>query len=123
MASIGQIIYNLEDYGTNDGLISTSKDKKSIISSEKDPEYKNNRINIFQELLSQEEYVKLGIQAPPGTRLQINGKNIIVGRTGVYELDEEIIVTSLKFLSPTSDSSIDLYNIIIDYIKRDRRKK
>lgn len=44
---------------------------------------------------------KLGVQAPPGTKFIINGdKNIVMGRTGVYELDEDFEVTELVFIRP-----------------------
>ena len=43
---------------------------------------------------------KLGIQAPPGTKAVINSKEVMVGRTGIYELDEDIAITSLKFERP-----------------------
>lgn len=44
---------------------------------------------------------KIGVQAPPGTRFIINGdKEIMMGRTGVYELDEDFEVTQLVFVRP-----------------------
>lgn len=41
--------------------------------------------------------LKLGIQAAKGTVAYINGKRIIVGQSGVFELDESIEVNSLYF--------------------------
>lgn len=32
-------------------------------------------------------YTKIGIQAIPGTIFRINGVNIIIGKTGIYELE------------------------------------
>ena len=56
---------------------------------------------------------KLGIQAPPGTIASINGKPILIGRTGIYELDEDIKIESLSFNFNTEN----LRNVIIDYIE------
>lgn len=76
--------------------------------------YENNRIDIFSyNILSHygiPSVYKLGIQAPSGTKFYLNstavpqtdgtiiytgGQEIIIGRTGIYELDDDIEVTSL----------------------------
>lgn len=41
--------------------------------------------------------VKLGIQAIEGTVVKINGREIKIGKTGIYELDEVVTVKSLSF--------------------------
>ena len=40
---------------------------------------------------------KLGIQAAEGTIVEINGMNIKIGKTGIYELDETVAIKSLIF--------------------------
>ena len=54
--------------------------------------------------------VQLGIQSLPGTRFYLNGspKPIIIGHTGIYELDLEGLseITSLKF-DPKSIEAIN----------------
>ena len=45
--------------------------------------------------------VKLGIQAPVGTKFIINGETIRIGATGIYELDYTVNVKELYFLSDT----------------------
>ena len=61
-------------------------------------------IDIYTDILTQitpNSLTKIGIQAPPGTQLQMNRiKEIMIGRTGIYELDEGISITSLKFYRP-----------------------
>ena len=57
-------------------------------------------------------WIKLGIQAPPGSQWQINDKKILIGRTGMYELDDDIIVSRLQYLGG------DYKNIIIDYLEK-----
>ena len=49
---------------------------------------------------------KLGIQAPQDTVVQINGINIKIGKTGIYELDEVVAVKSVIFPQGADDSAI-----------------
>lgn len=52
--------------------------------------------------------VQLGVQALPGTKFYLNGSNnpIIIGHTGIYELDLEGLseITSLKFDSKSIEA-------------------
>lgn len=106
MANVGQIIYNLEDYNSSGGYISTANGNTTqTITSATDPDYETNKIDIFTrnlvEIYASKQFSKVGIQAPPGTKLVMNtNKNIMIGRTGVYELDEDIAITGLYFLRP-----------------------
>lgn len=109
MATIGQIIYNVEDYNSSGGYISTANyNTSAIISSinyDSFESYQRDIIDIFNQnlvsLYSSGIFSKLGIQAPPGTKVILNdNKQIMIGRTGVYELDENINITNLKFIRP-----------------------
>lgn len=84
MATVGQVYYNVVD--NNSG---------SPISS---------GVDIFSDIVAAQgatQFTKLGIQAPPGTRVVMNNnKTIMVGRTGIYELDEDIVITSIYFVRP-----------------------
>lgn len=101
MASIGQIVYNLQDYINSGGLISTDKDSRSTTVSSTDADYLTKRIDITQNVVTGSGYTKVGIQAPAGTRAILNtNKTILIGRTGIYELDEDIVITSLYFIKP-----------------------
>lgn len=84
MATVGQVYYNVID-----------KNSGSPVSSGTD---------IFSDIvaaLNATQFTKLGIQAPPGTRVVMNGnKTIMVGRTGIYELDEDIVITAMYFVRP-----------------------
>lgn len=105
MAAIGQVVYNLQDFHSSGGLISTSaKNLSSTVTSESSG-YVANRLNIFTndlvKLFNATAFLKLGIQAPPGTKVILNSnKTIMIGRTGVYELDEDIKITGLQFERP-----------------------
>lgn len=52
--------------------------------------------------------VKLGIQAPIGTKFVLNGETIRIGATGIYELDYTVNIKELYFLEDTE--------ALVDYI-------
>ncbi len=63
-----------------------------------------------QKSVSPFRYIKrLGVTAPQGTQMELNGVRIDIGKTGIYEA-EDLQITSFKFLNETSSE------IIIDYI-------
>lgn len=84
MATVGQVYYNILD--NNSGT------------------YISSGIDIFNNIVTAynaRQFNKLGIQAPPGTQVVMNSaKTIMVGRTGMYELDDNINITNLYFVRP-----------------------
>lgn len=74
--------------------------------------YEAERIDIFDsnvlEPYSGTLIKKIGIQGPPGTKFIIGDSNtqdsgdhtIMIGRTGVYELNDDIIIKKLQFVRP-----------------------
>lgn len=100
----------------------------SIVNGAYDEDYINKQINIFCDglednmdkqggifqRLSISSVTKLGIQAPPGTKFyfnvtkpeneekqqEIDSLSIMIGRTGVYELDDGINISDLWFERP-----------------------
>lgn len=52
--------------------------------------------------------VKLGIQAPVGTKFVINGQTIRIGATGIYELDQTVNIQELYFIEDTE--------ALVDYV-------
>ena len=84
MATVGQVYYNVID--NNSG---------SYISSGED---------IFSDIVSAigaSQFTKIGVQSPIGSQMVLNdSKTIMVGRTGIYELDEDIAITSMYFVRP-----------------------
>lgn len=119
MAKVGQIIYNVQDYYNSGGYISSSIDSPltSTVNSSSYTtdvtgwdEYKKHCfpiinpkgiINAIKNPIS-----KLGIQAPSGTKVHLNSGSendeqiIMIGRTGMYELDENISITDIYFERP-----------------------
>jgi hypothetical protein len=49
---------------------------------------------------------KLGIQTDVGTIVRINGVEIKIGKTGIYELDEVVMVKQLNFPNGASTDTI-----------------
>ena len=45
--------------------------------------------DINGNLLTDKTTSKISIQAPPGTVVQIEGKNFIIGRSGIFDFDNE----------------------------------
>lgn len=86
MSQIGQIYYNVAGEYSNHSSVPDGKD------------------NIYVDIVSQvgaSQFTKVGIQAPPGTQVSMNKiKEIMIGRTGIYELDEDIAITELYFYRP-----------------------
>lgn len=84
MPTVGQIYYNVID--NNSG---------SYVSSGQ---------NIFSDIVVQvgaSQFNKVGVQAPAGTKIVMNeSKTIMVGRTGIYELDDDIAITNMYFIRP-----------------------
>lgn len=52
--------------------------------------------------------VKLGIQAPAGTKFVINGETIRIGGTGIYELDCVVNIKEFYFINDTE--------ALVDYV-------
>lgn len=82
MAKIGQMYYNYK-----------GKENTSLPSG---------ITTIYENLVESDKiFTKLGVQAPPGTQFVINNNiTIMIGRTGIYELDDDIEITSLYFIPP-----------------------
>ena len=59
------------------------------------------------QIIKQESPVlyKIGIQATSGTIVAINGTNIKIGLTGVYELEDVIKIKSIAFQTATDENA------------------
>lgn len=120
-----QIVYNLEDYGGSGGLVSTKQGDLSELvysavyqnnlndstetTTNDETDYENKKIDIFgvNILKGFNNVKKIGIQAPPGTKFTFNKATtqdteewIMVGRTGIYELNDDIVINYLRFQRP-----------------------
>lgn len=67
-------------------------------------------ISIFTPEATRPILHKLGIQTEPGTIVEINGVEIKIGKTGVYELDEVVSIRSLSFPNGANE------NTIVDFV-------
>lgn len=67
-------------------------------------------ISIFTPETTHPILYKLGIQTDPGTIVEVNGVEVKIGKTGIYELDEVVNVKSLSFPSGANE------NTIVDFV-------
>lgn len=94
MANVGQVRCNVH---VKDQILTTSS------------------INFNSDIISQlgvGSFTRVGIQAPQGTIASINGREIMIGRTEMYEVGDSVPITTLSFVTP----SAELENVIVDYI-------
>ena len=66
----------------------------------------NGAISIFTPEITRPFLTKLGIQATPGTVIKVNGVEIKIGKTGIYELDNVVNVKSLSFPNGADETTI-----------------
>lgn len=110
---IGQIVHDI--IGPTGVKTSTKEERGlgTIITNKTDSDYENHKVKLTTNLVdkvNKGSFSRIGIQAPAGTVAVINGKDIQIGRTEVYELnDNDIPIISLTF------SSEIVNNLIIDY--------
>ena len=70
----------------------------------------NGPIGTFTPEKERPVIIKLGIQAAGGTVVCINGTNIKIGKTGIYELDNIVNINNLVFPNGADE------NTIIDFV-------
>lgn len=90
---VGQIIYNWKnDPDETEGLYSNWNKNISISDQSR---------NII-DMVGCSKFTKMSIQAPPGYKIKItvdgHDKEIMIGRTGIYNMDENINITRLIFM-------------------------
>lgn len=63
------------------------------------------------------ELIRIGVQGPTGLMMSINGEQIKVGKTGIYELNDiNIKITYLGFALKENALNVDGYdNFILDF--------
>ena len=54
---------------------------------------------------------QIGVQGPAGLLMCINGESIYIGRTGIYEINYGISISSIGFVVEPDDNK----NFIMDY--------
>ena len=63
-------------------------------------------IGVFVPGTARPVLFKLGIQAEEGTQVLINNASVKIGKTGIYELDNIVKITSLIFVDETNTSTL-----------------
>lgn len=64
------------------------------------------RISVFTPETTKPDLWKVGIQAEPGTIININDAPIKIGKTGIYELDSTVVVKRLSFPDGAGEDTI-----------------
>lgn len=91
MSQIGQTYYRIP------GDYTSSSDSLSYLSNISESDLYTDVV----AAIGASQLTKVGVQAPPGTQMVLNQiKSIMIGRTGIYELDEDIAITELYFIRP-----------------------
>lgn len=69
---------------------------------------------ISEQSISSVDYIAhLGVQATPGTVVTINGKDIEISRTKIYEVSsDDTRITSIKFRNGADEDTIIDYHIL-----------
>ena len=82
---IGQIVYRLQNYRNRKSEVSTNK-KGIVVEGMGDLDMTSNLFGQFAEGVSYRnaKITKLGVQAPPHTKMVIDGRDIQVGNTLVF---------------------------------------
>lgn len=71
---------------------------------------KTGAISNFTPETSNPILIKLGIQTSEGTMVQVNDRNIKIGKTGIYELDNVVSIKHLVFPDGADE------NTIVDFV-------
>lgn len=76
-----------------------------------------NIINTLASTYELTRLIRIGVQGPTGLMMSINGEQIKVGKTGIYELnDVNIKITYLGFVLKENALNVDGYdNFILDF--------
>ena len=76
-----------------------------------------NIINTLASTYELTRLIRIGVQGPTGLMMSINGEQIKVGKTGIYELnDVNIKITYLGFALKENALNVDGYdNFILDF--------
>lgn len=60
-------------------------------------------------------WTKFGFQSRPGTLIVVNGEPIIVGRSGIYEIDNGTLIKSFMIAAPNGDDNSNIDAFLLDY--------
>ena len=58
---------------------------------------------------------KIGIQSRPGTMFVVNREPIVLGRSGIYEVNNGTKISSVGVVAPNGSSSVNIQDFLLDY--------
>ena len=72
-------------------------------------------VSVVNNILPIENAIKIGIQTKPGSLICINHEPIRVGRSGVYEVNNGILINFVGFSAPNGSINTNVHDFILDY--------
>ncbi len=77
----------------------------------------NGDVSILNNIMptNQSSWLKIGYQCRPGALIVINGEPIVVGRSGIYEINNGMQITSFMIASPGGHNSNKIDAFLLDY--------
>jgi hypothetical protein len=73
-------------------------------------------LNFLKIAYSDLKYLtKIGVQGPPALLMCIDGEQIRVGKSGIYELNSNINITSISFVPKNTSNGLDYFIMDFEY--------
>ena len=69
----------------------------------------------IKDILPRSTVDKIGIQSRPGTLFCVNQEPIVLGRSGVYEVNNGTRITSVGVIAPNGSDTQNIQDFILDY--------
>ena len=76
----------------------------------------NGDVCSVNNILPNQKMIKIGIQSRPGTLFVVNREPIVLGRSGIYEINNGTNITSVGVIAPNGGSDItQIQDFLLDY--------
>ena len=70
---------------------------------------------VVNNILPNRKMIKIGIQSRPGSMFVVNREPIILGRSGVYEINNGTNITSVGVIAPNGSDTGNIQDFLLDY--------
>jgi hypothetical protein len=68
-------------------------------------------------------WFKMGYQSRPGSLIVVNGEPIVVGRSGIYEINNGTLIKSFMIATPGGSDSSKIDAFLLDYAYDNEEKE
>lgn len=111
-----RVIYSSQ--GNQTGIVSTSGAR--IIYSQ-DQQQSGDLCQLYN-IMPNKEWIKFGYQCRPGALIVVNNEPIVVGRSGIYEINNGTKITSFMIASPGGSDPNNIDAFLLDYAYNDEEE-